>query len=50
MALDSRWVPSGETRSPVTVSEWPLSCMATSILRRSHTLITFSMPPVYTCT
>ena len=37
MALESRWLPSGDTASPVMVSVWPLSVMTTSILRRSHT-------------
>ena len=37
MALDSRCVPSGETRSPVTVLAWPFSVIATSAFRRSHT-------------
>ena len=37
MALESRWLPSGDTASPVMVSVWPVSVMATSILRRSHT-------------
>lgn len=37
IALESRWLPSGDTASPVMVSVWPVSVMATSILRRSHT-------------
>lgn len=37
MALDSRCVPSGETRRPVTVLAWPFSVIATSAFRRSHT-------------
>ena len=37
MALERRWVPSGDTRSPVIVSLWPFSVIDTSTLRRSHT-------------
>lgn len=37
MALDRRCVPSGDTRSPVTVLAWPFSVIATSAFRRSQT-------------
>ena len=49
MALVSRWVPSGLTAMPVTVSLCPFRLIDTSSFRRSHTFTTFSMPDVYTC-
>ena len=41
---------SGETRIEVTVSLWPVMLKRTAFRLKSQALITFSMPPVYTCT
>ena len=49
MALLKRKWPSGDSRSPVTVSVWPAMLKALLPLRRSQTCTALSRPPLYTC-
>mmetsp|Transcript_6200 Transcript_6200/g.13515 ORF Transcript_6200/g.13515 Transcript_6200/m.13515 type:complete len:208 (-) Transcript_6200:519-1142(-) len=49
IAFDSRWLPSGLTLRPVMVSLCPCSTrLGSASLRRSHTLMVLSRPPLYT--